>query len=256
VTPGLDLALLLGAGVLAGYINTVAGAGSLVTLPALIFTGLDPAAANATNRIAVLAQTGIATLTFRRGGLRVGRLAWALAVPATMSAALGAWVSTLLNEQELGLAIAIAMVVFLFLSLIRRKPRADVDVDKLPEPPKLRLSMVVAFAAIGFWAGFLQVGVGIVVLLYFALVHDTSLVVANGVKVVVIFTLTFAALAVFVVQDQTIDLLRGGILAAGTAAGGALGARDTLKRGERFVRYVLAAAVGASAIKLAWDAIG
>ena len=263
----IDLAVLCIAGVLAGYVNTVAGAGSLLTLPALIFTGLDASAANATNRISVLLQTATATVTLHRGGIRVGKLAW-LCVPATVSAIAGAYVASQLDERAIRTAITLSIVVFLLLSFVpkakNRRPTsmaADEGGDAAvggdqkagATPRGQRALMGMEMAAIGFYAGLLQVGVGVLVLLTLPRFHGVPLVQANALKVLMILVLTIAALGVFVQQEQVIDLWRGLVLGVSTAAGGYLGARATLRHGERLVRVLLVLAVVASVGKLTWD---
>lgn len=253
----VELVVLAVAGLAAGYVNAIAGAGSLLTLPALIFTGLDSSAANATNRIAVLFQNAAAIGAYRRGGVRVGRYVWPLLLPTVASAAAGAWVATLLTNDQLDAVIAVAMLVFLVLSFVRRRKRTDgAETDESPAPPALppfRWTMVLGFTVIGFYAGFLQAGVGILILLYLSLLHGSNLVAANALKVVVILLFAIIAIVVFVASGEEIDPLRGVVLAAGTTAGGYLGARATLERGEGFVRIVVVIAVLASVAKLLWD---
>lgn len=257
----LSLAVLAVAGLAAGYVNAVAGAGSLLTLPALIFTGLDPSAANATNRIAILLNNVTAVFAYHRGGLKVKSLALPLAIPLAVSAAAGAWVATLLDERQLKLAIAVAMITFLALSFAPRRRKAENEDDEArrsdgpPPLPPFQWTMILGFAGIGFYAGFLQAGVGVLILLYMSLVHGSRLVPANALKAVAILIFTAVALVVFVVLGETIDLLRGLVLGAGTATGGYLGAVAALRRGEKFVRVLLVLAVLASVLKLGWDAL-
>lgn len=250
----VQLSLLAVAGLAAGYINSVAGAGSLLTLPALIFTGLDAGSANATNRVAVLFQNAAAVLAYHRAGRGAVRRSAAIVVPTTAAGIAGAVVAAHTPDRVLRLCIAAAMVVFLVLSLVPR-PAPDTAPAEGAGAPELDAKTVIAFVAIGFYAGFLQAGVGILILLYMSLVARIDLVSANAIKVVVILALAAAALAAFVWQGVAIDPLRGLVLAAATTAGGYLGAVATMRRGEKFVRVVLVVAVVASVIKLAWDTL-
>ena len=113
--------------------------------------------------------------------------------------------------------------------------------------------MVLGFTAIGFYAGFLQAGVGILVLLYLSLAYASSLVAANAIKVGLIAILALVSIVTFVIAGETIDLLRGGVLAVATVVGGYLGARAALAKGERFVRLAVVLAVLASVVKLVVD---
>lgn len=261
----LELVVLGLVGLAAGWINTVAGAGSLLLLPALIFTGLDASAANATNRVGILAQTLAAVLGFRRAGLAITRREVALTVAAMVGGAIGSYVATLLSAAQMQVAIVIAMGVMLVLSLVprRTKPRAE-DERTAPDPSgtaraegtaPITLGSVVAFVAIGVYGGFLQAGVGILVLLYLSLAHGISLVASNVVKSTVTLALTIVALAVFAARGETIDLARGGVLAITSAIGGLVGARSTVALGDRFVRGAVVVAVVASMAKLIFDLV-
>lgn len=248
----VQLSLLALAGLLAGYINSVAGAGSLLTLPALIFTGLDAGSANATNRVAVLFQNAAAMVAFHRSGRGAIRNALVLAIPAGAAGIAGAVVASHTPDAVLRLCIAAAMVVFLVLSVVPHPaPAAPLGDGAAARRPDAK--SVVAFLAIGFYAGFLQAGVGILILLYMSLVQRMTLVFANAIKVVVILLLAAVALVTFGWQGVAIDPLRGLVLAVATTTGGYLGAMATVRRGEKFVRGVLVVAVVGSVIKLAWD---
>ncbi len=248
-----SLGLLAIAGLVAGWINTVAGAGSLLALPALVFTGLDPASANATNRISILATSVAAVVRYRRGGRVLTRGEATLTGVAMLGAGLGAYLATLLEPSHIRVAIVIAMAVMLPLSFVRPAKAKD---DEAPVPvPAPSASVALVFFGIGVFGGFIQAGVGVLLILYLSIVHRTNLVVANVLKSSLILGLTLVALAVFAIRGPTIDLLRGLVLASGSAVGGWLGARSTLERGEKLVRAGVVAAVVASMAKLVWDAM-
>ena len=94
------------AGFLAGFINTLAGSGSAITLPLLVFLGLPATVANGTNRIGVLFQTTMSTTTYHRAGVMPWRDANSLLVPAIIGGIVGAYIAVDLNEQQMRLAIA------------------------------------------------------------------------------------------------------------------------------------------------------
>lgn len=288
----IDLAFLALVGVLAGWINSVAGAGSLLLLPALIFTGLPADSANATNRIAVLATTLAALAGYRRAGFSIGRSELVLTVAAAMGGGVGSFLATLLEADAIQIATVVAMAFMLALSLlpVRREPERCRTSDEQPlerreeefdersgfercavrdevpgangpeessQPrsrlPAPRLGMIVAFVLIGVYGGFLQAGLGILVLLYLSLVHRVGLVASNVVKSSVTLALNVVALAVFGALGERIDVIRGGVLAGASAIGGLLGARTTVALGDRWVRRFVTLAVLASMAKLIAD---
>lgn len=280
----VDLIVLAVVGVIAGWINTVAGAGSLLLLPALIFTGLDASAANATNRLGILATTIAALVGYRRAGLSIGRSEIVLTAAAMVGGGAGAFLATLLAPEQMQVAIVIAMGVMLVLSLVpakRAKEKSAAGVDgvatatdtqsaaasatatvagaadgaKPVTPLAPTAGMIAAFALIGVYGGFLQAGLGIVVLLYLSIAHGVSLVASNVVKSTVTLALTVVAIAVFASRGEEIDLARGGVLAISSAVGGLAGARSTVALGDRLVRGVVVVAVVASMVKLVLDMI-
>lgn len=238
----------------ASMVNTVAGAGSLLVLPALVFSGLDASAANATNRVGILVQTAAAIVGFRRAGLSVGRDEVRLTLVTMLGGAVGSLVATLLHPAGMQLAIVVAMAIMLGLSLVPRRARAagrDADVARGLPPPDAR--MLAGFFLIGIYGGFLQAGVGILVLLFLSHVYDASLVASNVLKSTATFGLTVVALGIFAARGETIDPSRGAVLACGAALGGFVGADVAARLGDRWIRVLIVVAVLASMAKLLWD---
>jgi uncharacterized membrane protein YfcA len=245
----LTLALLAGVGLVAGWINTVAGAGSLLLLPALIFAGLPADAANATNRISVLVQSIFAVWGYHRAGMKVGPSERTFTIAAALGGGIGAWVATLLSPGQVRDAIVVAMGLMLVASLIPRKKSAG-DPNVLPAPTPLTIA---GLFVIGIYGGFIQAGVGILVLLFLSLTAGAGLVASNVLKSSVTLALAIVSLAVFASRGETIDPVRGGALAVGSALGGYVGAHATVKLGEKWIRAAIVVAVAVSMIKLLWD---
>ncbi|MGB0678754.1 MAG: sulfite exporter TauE/SafE family protein [Polyangiales bacterium] len=274
----LEFALLLLAGAVAGYANVIAGAGSLVALPVLIFAGLGATEANATNRIAVLVQSLVALAVFRQRGVASWGPAWRLALPASCGAVLGAWLAAQLSDAQTQACIFIAMFAFLLWSVVAtlrpRRPSADthtrpaataaMQATATASPlatsvispstsflPDRRLLAV--FVIVGLYGGLLQAGTGIFVLLALSQLGGLSLVHANAIKMAFNLAVTVVALAIFAWQGLSFDLPKGLLLAVGTAVGGHLGAHATLSRGDSFVRRMLLVVIALSAGKLLWQ---
>jgi len=244
----LILALLAGVGLVAGWINTIAGAGSLLLLPALMFAGLPADAANATNRISVLVQSLFAVWGYRSAGMKVGSAERRFTFVAALGGVLGAWIASLMSASAVRDAIVIAMGVMLVLSLVPR--RKGGEETTLPAPTPLTLA---GLFAIGIYGGFLQAGVGILVLLFLSLAAGAGLVASNVLKSTVTLALAIVSLAVFAWRGETIDPIRGGAMAIGSALGGYLGAHATVKLGEKWIRAAIIVAVALSMVKLVLD---
>jgi uncharacterized membrane protein YfcA len=238
---------IVGAGFIAGFINTLAGSGSLVTLPLLIFLGLPANVANGTNRVAILLQNVVGTTSFHRQKMLDLRGGLNLAVPAIVGSVIGAQIAVNLNEEIMRLTIGALMVVMMVVILIR--PKRWLEGQPGTASKRFGWKQWLIFFFIGVYGGFIQAGVGIFLLTALVLSAGYDLVRANAVKVLIVLCFTAFALAVFVMNDQVAWAI-GLILAVGNMLGAWVAARMAVKRGAVFVRWVLIAVVAVSAAKL------
>ena len=231
-------------GLVAGFINTLAGSGSLLSLPILILLGLPANVANATNRVGVTMQNIVAVATFRRHGALPLAGSWKLIVPSVVGGVVGAMLAVDLDERLLRKTIAVLMIVLIVLMLL--KPERWVAARVAPRQPRL-LVEVPLFFAIGVYGGFLQVSVGLFLLVALVLAAGYELVGANAMKNLIVLLFTVAALVVFVVHDQ-VEWMLGLLLGAGQAVGAWVAAHFAVKRGAEFVRWaVVVISIGSAA---------
>jgi uncharacterized membrane protein YfcA len=235
--------LLVAGGLVAGVANTLAGGGSLLTVPLLVLLGLPGGVANGTNRVGILLQSLASVWAFRRQGVFEARSVAEAALPVVAGSLLGAlWVARVADATFEKLFGAL-MLVLLVPTLRRVSPGAARA--RRPWPASVA---ALAYFCVGVYAGAFQAGVGLPLL--FALLHAGHDVVrANAIKVAVIAAATLAALPVFAAEGQ-VAWLPGGLLALGFTAGGSLGVEAVLRGGERLVRPVLALAVLALAARM------
>lgn len=238
---------VIAAGAAAGFINTLAGSGSLITLPLLIFLGLPANVANGTNRVGVLLQNMVAVNSFRQQKILNLRSGFWLSVPAVVGSLVGAQVAVNLDEQMMRRAIGALMVAMLVVILVRPRRWLEGQQGEINERPSL-LQLVIFFA-VGLYGGFIQAGVGIFLLAALVLNVGYDLVRANAVKVLIILWFTIFALGVFIFNDQ-VRWDFGILLAIGNAIGGWLAARMAVERGAVFVRWLLIIVVAVSALEL------
>ncbi len=225
--------LLVAAGLVAGVVNTLAGGGSLLTVPALVLLGLPGNLANGTNRLGILVQSVTALWRFRAQGVSGFRDALPVLAPVVAGSLLGAFAISRVADATFERLFGALMLVLL-LPTLRRRPQA-------PARPWPRGIALAVYTGVGLYGGAFQAGVGIV--LVFALSRaGFDLVRANAIKLAVVAALTAVALPVFVLRGQ-VAWLPALLLAAGFAAGGELGARLAVRGGERLIRPVLVAAV-------------
>ena len=247
----LQALVLLLAGALAGYVNVVAGGGSLLTVPLLIFLGLPETVANGTSRVAILTQSISAMIAFARAGRLDHPLVRRLSAPAAGGALLGAYVATQLSDASFRAIFGWVMLVCAGLVVVNPQlGRAQGGgAEAAPKPPRSALLVLPAVFAVGVYAGAVQASVGYLWLAALLLLLRLDLVEANVMKTVLTAVCSLPALAIFFWQDK-VHLGFGLLLSIGQAAGAWLGAAAMLRRGERFIRAVLAAVVVLSALKL------
>ena len=227
---------------MASVLNVIAGGGSFLTLPVLIFLGLPAIEANATNRVGVVAQGVGAVWGFRRHRLLEWPEALKLAVPTMLGAALGSWAALHVGDRDFRRILAIVMVVLTLWTLFDPTGRAAGALAR-------RVWLVRAgFVLVGIYGGFLQAGVGFLVLALTTLA-GFDLVRGNAVKVLCVLLQTLLSLAVFAWSGH-VRWLEGSSLAVGSVLGSLLGVHLTVLKGHRFVQTVVTVAIVLIAIRL------
>lgn len=235
-------------GFAAGFINTLAGGGSMLTVPLLHFVGLPMDAANGTNRVGILIQNIFGVMGFRSKGVAPWRTGIRLIVPVCLGALAGAGLAA--NVDALLLKRIFGVVLILLCGVVVLQPtrflkRAGED----ESPPRLNLKVFSVFLAVGFWGGFAQVGVGFLFLAGLSLATNLDLVYANAVKVFLILLFTIPSIIVFAAHRQ-VWIVPGLVMAAGNAAGAWVASVTSVKKGAAWVRSVLVVAAFGAALKL------
>jgi hypothetical protein len=217
----LDYVLVTGAGVICGFLNTLASSGSAVSLPLLLMLGLDPETANATNRLPVVVGAGAAVASFAHAGAIPWAIATRVAIPATIGSAFGAVLADYIPARSLRLAITAAILVALILLFTKVKDAINRSFDD-PRPFTMKESLI--FFGIGAWVGFIVLDSATYMLLALVLVVHLSLVQSNAIKNLVLIPTTAISLVVFA-RDGHVAWAPGGVMALGSIAGGLIAAR-------------------------------
>lgn len=243
----LESSLLIVVGFVAGVINTLAGGGSLLTLPILIFMGLPPNVANGTNRIAILFQTISTAAGFKSKGVLTFPFSIYVGISALIGAIVGAQIAVDIKGETFNKILAIIMIAVVAYMFFDSKKKQTNLIEKVTGK-SLWLS-VFLFFFIGIYAGFIQAGVGFMILLVLSSVNNFSLVKSNAIKAIITLLATISAFAVFILNDA-IDWKLGFILAIGNAVGGWFSSRWSVKKGDGVVRIFLIVMVLVLAVKL------
>jgi uncharacterized membrane protein YfcA len=232
------------AGVGAGFINTIAGGGSMLTLPVLMLLGLPADLANGTNRLSIVSQSLSGVLAYRRAGKLDESAIGPVLVPTVAGALVGAIAAAhvpppVLKQVLLGTMVAMAAVMLVRPGLVAAPEQSTAK--RLWASPA---GLAGLFAA-GLYGGFVQAGVGFVLLAVLGGVLRYGLNRANALKLVCTLVFGAVALAVFAIADQVVWLLAA-LLAVYTVIGSQLGVRFALRVPQRVVRWIIFCAVVAS----------
>ncbi|MCG8307829.1 MAG: sulfite exporter TauE/SafE family protein [Cytophagales bacterium] len=242
-----DAMIILGVGMLAGILNTMAGGGSLISLPILIFLGLPPAVANATNRIAIFSQNIFAVAGFKSKGVSEFRYSFLLGCTALIGAIIGAKIAVDIRGELFNKILSVIMVLVVF-ATIRGKSKPK-EIKRESARLSTKIPGAVIFFFIGIYGGFIQAGVGFLIIGTLSALHEFSLVKINSMKVFIVLVYTLAALAVFIYEGK-VNWLYGIVLAVGNSAGAWFASRWTVEKGDGAVKIFLVIAVIALSVKL------
>jgi uncharacterized membrane protein YfcA len=244
LTDGIIVVL---AGMVAGFLNVVAGGGSLITLPLLIFLGLPSAVANATNRIAIVGQNIFAVAGFRSKGISSWPYSLYLGISALLGAIIGARIAVDIEDQLFNRILSIIMILVAITIVVRPLTKPGQQQERMDL--KYQVMGIVSFFGVGIYGGFIQAGVGFIMIPLLTSINRFSLVKTNSAKVFVALTYSLAALAVFIIED-VLNWEIGLTLALGNAIGGWIGSRWSVAKGDVWIRRVLIVAIIALSVKL------
>jgi len=243
-----ELILLTMTGCVAGLLNVMAGGGSLLTLPVLVLMGMDGAVANGTNRVAILVQNATATSDFFRRGFSDFKLSLSLTLCALPGAGMGAYLGTKLGGGGFNRVLAAVMVLVMI--LMWRKKKNPVPSKSHRKVSRVRMVAAhVLMVGAGAYGGFIQAGVGFILMAILHRVLGLDLVRVNMHKVFIVGAYTLLALYVFASKGQVV-WLGAGFLAFGSALGGLIATRLSIKKGEGVIRIILYLVLTAMAVKL------
>jgi uncharacterized protein len=240
-----SLLILFGVGIIAGFLNVNAGGGSTLTLPALIFLGLDSALANGTNRVAIFIQNISAVYSFKKEKYQQFDISLKLSLFTLPGSILGALLAVELSDALFQKILGIIMIGIIISMIIPQKRITDSQHNN----KKIPVSAYIAMIGIGFYGGFIQVGVGFILMAALQRLMKLNLVYVNMHKVFIVLVYTIPALLIFIISDN-VNWVLGLALAAGNALGGWWAAKFSVRKGEKLIKYVLIVAVLIMAAKL------
>lgn len=242
----LELLLLALTGIATGFLNVMAGGGSMLSVPIMIFLGVPGTVANGTNRIAILPQNISAVWAFYRRGFSNFRLSLTLGLCTIPGTLIGANLASRIANDQFNTLLAIVMVIVL---IVMALPQAKtIEVDQKPSRNRL-IAGHILMMAIGFWGGFIHIGVGFLLMPVLNRVMQLDLITTNAHKVFIVLCYTIVALMVFASQLELIWKY-GIALGIGTWTGAWLAANMQVKQGIGAIKITLNIVIVAFIIKL------
>ncbi|MFM2376031.1 MAG: hypothetical protein RLZZ165_1128 [Bacteroidota bacterium] len=245
---GYHYLLCVGVGILAGFINTLAGSGTLLITPFFIFLGLPADVANGTNRLGILAQTMVGSFMLRRQSHTSLKGAEVLILPSMVGSIGGAYLASHLDPKFLEVVIAVVMLLMIF--PIARNSAQWMRSENATEEFHRKPLLVLIFFVLGFYGGFIQAGAGIFIMSAIVLIAQRSLRYANVLKNLIIFLFTLPALAIYIYYDQ-VHWPIGLLVMAAQSVGAGLAVRflGRSPNANLVVRYLL---IGILAVSGVW----
>ena len=239
--------LLIFVGFVAGFMNTMAGGGSLLTLPLLIFMGLPAAVANGTNRVAIFMSTFSASAGFKSKGVSNFPFNVYLGISGLLGALIGAQIAIDIKGELFNKILAVIMILVVLLIVFKPKINYSNVLERLSG--KHLFISVLVFFFIGIYGGFINAGIGFVIMLFLHYYNRLNLVKVNATKVVIVLIYTTGALVTFALAEK-VNWTYGLFLATGNFIGGWTSSRWSVKKGENTIKTFLIIMVVIMSIKL------
>lgn len=247
----IELIILLIVGVISGFLNVMAGGGSMLTVPLMIFMGIPGHIANGTNRIGIMVQNITATLAFYKKGFSNFKLSLSLAIFTIPGAIAGAYLASNIEGKDFNRMLVMLMIIVLIMMATGNSKKSIRKTEKTVEKiTKSRLAWGHLFMiAAGFWGGLIQIGVGFILIPIIHRVMGIDLITTNSHKVFI--TLIFSVVALLVFNAQLELLWSAGIaLALGNSIGAWFATSFQIKQGVNTIKWVLNIVIVIFIIKL------
>jgi len=243
----ISITILICSGIIVGFINTLAGGGTVVSLSVFMFLGLPPVLANGTNRVGVIFQNITSVAYFQKNKLIDWRRVFWLAIPIILGSLAGAIIAGFLPSKWFQYILAGTVILF-GISLIFNPNKYIHERTDLVNR-KVSTSQYLLYFSIGIYGGFVHVGIGYLLLAVLVLSNGYDLLKANVLKNV--FVLLYAPFSLFIFALQGNVYWSFGLLhAVGNIIGAALAAHLAIKKGAPFIRYIVLALGGIVILQL------
>lgn len=229
--------ILVLTGIVSGFINTIAGGGTLITLPALMLTGMQADIANATNRVSIFLAAIVSVKGFEKHGHIQKEGLFKIILPALLGALFGAITASYTPKHILKFILIGTMLAVTIWMLVKK---SDLDIPENTNPITFSEKPIAWFYLFltGFYGGYIQAGVGFLLIIVLTGIMKYDILRTNGLKVTITLFYTTVALGVFILRDQ-VDWVPGLILAVGSMIGAFISIKFAISVNKKVLNWVI-----------------
>lgn len=228
------IAMLVLSGIVVGVINTLAGGGAIISMTLFMVLGLPIGVANGTNRIAVVLQNFTSSVAFLRKRMLDIKSGIKLSIPAVIGNIVGSLVASQISDATFKICMAIVLtVVLVYMIFEQRNPTVHIHGG---HPLEIRWWHYLWFLLLGFYGGYIYIGLGYAVLAATIWSMKLDIITANVVKCFIIFVATPFSLLIFMLNGQ-VDYSYGLWHGLGNVIGAVLASHYAMAWGVKFVRW-------------------
>jgi uncharacterized membrane protein YfcA len=232
----ISIIVLICSGIIVGFINTLAGGGTVISLSVFMFFGLPPLLANGTNRVAVVFQNLTSVIYFQRNKFIDWHKILHFGIPVVVGSLTGAFIAGYLSNRWFQYIFAATVILFGISMLLNPNRYIRERTDLVNR--KITLPQYLLYFLLGIYGGFVHVGIGYLFLAVLVLMNGYDLLKANVLKNVLVLTYVPFSVLIYALQGNVCWTF-GLIHAIGNIIGAGLAARLAIKKGAPFIRYIV-----------------
>ena len=232
----VEITALITSGLFVGFINTLAGGGTIISLSLLMFLGLPADVANGTNRIAVIFQNLVAVSEFKKHKVLAIEKGIYMGLPTALGSIVGAFIAIDIDTKILEYAIAFVMLLMIF--FIFYKPGRWLKGKVSLQTKKLTIGQIILYFLIGIYGGFIHVGIGYFLIAMVVLGSGFDLLKGNALKNLIVLTYVPCSLIIYIISGH-VNYKYGLIHAIGNVIGAYIATHFAFRKGANFVRWIM-----------------
>jgi uncharacterized membrane protein YfcA len=246
----VEISVLILSGIIVAFINTFAGGASVISISLFMVMGLSPFHANIVNRVPVFFLFIASSYIFYKNKLLDLKRGLTIGIPVIMGCLVGTNVSVVINRQVFNFCLGLILLMMLF--FIFYKPEAWLKGNVKLQQKKIDWKIFTVFVCVGFYAGFLHVGVGYFLLGGLVLLLGYDLMKANALKNFLVLLYSPFVLGFFIINgDMTLKMATYGLVhAIGNVIGAVLATYLGMKWGNKFIRWLMLVIILLTALNL------